>query len=140
MIAYDLKCENGHRFEGWFDNEKSFKSQKRKKLVECPVCSSIAVDRVFSTFGIAKHRGRERTTDERAPAGFNPYAALIKYVQDNFEDVGTDFTKEALKMHYGVSDQRNIRGVSSDQEENILKEEGIEFFKLPVPSPTPSEE
>jgi hypothetical protein len=37
-------------------------------------------------------------------------------------------------MHYGVSDPRNIRGVSTDQEEKVLKEEGIDILKIPVPS------
>ncbi|MGD9072079.1 MAG: DUF1178 family protein, partial [Desulfobacterales bacterium] len=45
-----------------------------------------------------------------------------------------DFTKEALKMHYGVTEQRNIRGTSSPEEEKILKEEGIEFIKIPIPT------
>ena len=59
---------------------------------------------------------------------------MSDFVGTHFEDVGTDFAKEALKMHYQVSEQRNIRGVSTAQEEEVLKQEGIEFFKLPVPT------
>ena len=47
--------------------------------------------------------------------------------------MGTEFAKEALKMHYGVTDQRNIRGTSTTDEEKILKEEGVEFHKIPFP-------
>jgi hypothetical protein len=39
-----------------------------------------------------------------------------------------------LKMHYGVAEQRNIRGTSSPEEEKTLKEEGIEFIKIPIPT------
>jgi len=46
--------------------------------------------------------------------------------------VGTEFTKEALKMHYGVTDKRNIRGSATAGEEEVLKEEGIKFFKFPL--------
>jgi hypothetical protein len=39
-----------------------------------------------------------------------------------------------LKIHYGASAPRNIRGVSTPREEKTLKDEGIQFFKLPMPS------
>jgi hypothetical protein len=37
-------------------------------------------------------------------------------------------------MHYGVTEPRNIRGVSTPKEEETMKAEGINFFKLPVPA------
>jgi len=54
-------------------------------------------------------------------------------VQKNFDDVGCNFAQEALKIHYGAVEPRNIRGVSTKEEEKTLKEEGIEFFKVPMP-------
>jgi len=48
--------------------------------------------------------------------------------------VGCKFTTEALKMHYGVSELKNIRGTSTEKEEKILKDEGINFFKIPMPT------
>ena len=90
----------------------------------------------MSTFGIVRKR-----QDEGEGADPRKLVRIIsKYVEDNFEDVGTDFAKEALKMHYGVADQRNIRGQSSDQEEETLREEGVPFFKLPITASTPSDE
>jgi hypothetical protein len=62
---------------------------------------------------------------------------IVDYVENNFDNVGADFAQEALKMHYGVSEPRNIRGVSTPQEEETLKAEGIEFFKFPVPQKSP---
>jgi hypothetical protein len=38
-----------------------------------------------------------------------------------------------LKIHYGVTEARNIRGVSTQEEEKTLKEEGVRFFKVPMP-------
>ena len=61
---------------------------------------------------------------------------MAEFVEKNFEDVGADFTKEALKIHYGVTEPRNIRGVSTPEEEKTLKEEGIEFLKIPVAKPS----
>ena len=136
MIAYDFKCDQGHVFEGWFEGWQAFEDQKTKGLISCPVCGSLNIERMLSTFGIAKHRRQETSVNHEAQL----LEKLIHYVEDNFEDVGSEFAKEALKMHYGVSDPRNIRGVSSAQEEQTLREEGISFFKLPVLQNSDSEE
>ena len=56
-------------------------------------------------------------------------------MKNNFDDVGCDFAKEALKIHYGAVEPRNIRGVSTSQEEKVLRDEGIQFFKIPMPTP-----
>lgn len=61
---------------------------------------------------------------------------LQEYIANNFEDVGKDFASKSLKMHYGVEKTRNIRGVSSLEEEKQLKNEGIPFLKLPLPAGT----
>jgi hypothetical protein len=58
---------------------------------------------------------------------------VVDYIDKNFDDVGTDFAKEALKMHYDATEKRNIKGSATDDEEKMLKDEGIAFFKIPVP-------
>jgi hypothetical protein len=57
----------------------------------------------------------------------------IEFVEKNFDNVGADFATEALKIHYGAAEPRNIRGVSTKEEEKTLKEEGIQFIKIPMP-------
>ena len=57
----------------------------------------------------------------------------IEFVEKNFDDVGCDFAKEAMKIHYGATEPRNIRGVSTKEEEKTLKDEGIQFIKIPMP-------
>jgi hypothetical protein len=56
---------------------------------------------------------------------------LNEFLEKSFEDVGTDFTKEALNIHYGLKEPKNIRGVSTKKEEKVLAEEGIKFIKMP---------
>ncbi|MDR2301903.1 MAG: DUF1178 family protein, partial [Deltaproteobacteria bacterium] len=53
-------------------------------------------------------------------------------LETEFVDVGSKFTEEALKIHYGVSPKRNIRGMSTEDQEQTLKKEGVEFFKVPM--------
>lgn len=136
MIAYDLQCTHGHTFEGWFEDRKSYRDQQKKEMIACPICNDTAVDIIPSTFGI-------KSTSSSAPGLSSAGEAALKkiseqavdFVEKNFDDVGCDFAKEALKMHYGAAEPRNIRGVSTQEEEKTLKEEGIHYFKIPMPVP-----
>jgi hypothetical protein len=135
MIAYDLQCTNGHSFEGWFEDRKSYLDQKKKDLITCPVCNDTSVHNVPSTFGIKSSQTvnpKALSPKEVALAKIEKEA--IQFVEKNFDDVGCDFAKEALKIHYGATEPRNIRGVSTKEEEKTLKEEGIQFFKIPMPA------
>jgi hypothetical protein len=141
MIAYDLQCANGHRFEGWFEDRKAFDGQRRKGLLTCPVCSVTDIARLPSRFAIKTSQGfspkplDSQEKDHLAQLGNK----LAEFVETHFDDVGCDFTREALKIHYGVSEPRNIRGVSTAEEERILKDEGIEYLKLPMPARPPTD-
>jgi hypothetical protein len=135
MIAYDLICSNGHIFECWFRDSASFDEQKSTGLINCPVCNDCDVEKVFSPFAIGKNEERkeERKKEEINPA--NPYRVLQliqEHLDKHFEDVGTDFTKEALKIHYGEAEKRNIKGTATTEEEIVLKEEGVPFLKIPI--------
>ncbi|MEJ2638172.1 MAG: DUF1178 family protein [Desulfosarcinaceae bacterium] len=127
MIAYDLKCDQGHLFEGWFEDAAAFESQQAKGLVSCPVCDSATVTRQLSTFAIKTTSRRESPKIDVEVLG----RRIVNYVQKNFDNVGSDFATEALKIHYGASEPRNIRGVSTDKEEQMLRSEGVPFFKFP---------
>jgi hypothetical protein len=135
MIAFDLQCENNHTFEGWFKDSQAYEEQQKKGLIACPVCNDTNVFKVLSTFAIKSGNSLPKTeNDEIALAKIREQVS--DYVEKNFDNVGTDFSKEALKIHYGVSEPRNIRGISTKAEEKTLKEEGVEFFKLPTPEPS----
>ena len=132
MIAYDLQCVKGHSFEGWFEDRKAYEAQKKKALIACPVCNSTSIARVPSTFAIKSSNPLKEFSDQQADLE-NIGKKIVDFVENNFDDVGADFAKEALKMHYGVTKARNIRGVSTKEEEETLKEEGVHFIKVPMP-------
>ena len=133
MIAFDLECSNGHTFEGWFHNTESFEEQQDKKLVTCPYCNGTKVKRVLSPVAM-KTSSNDIEPRETNPIDYQKLAKeIVDYVNKNFEDVGSDFAKEALKMHYAVTEKRNIKGSATQEEEDMLEEEGIEFFKVPYP-------
>ncbi len=138
MIAFDLQCANGHTFEGWFEDNRAYEKQKRKDLITCPVCNDNSVAKIFSPISIKSSTSSHGTLDElqrKQNALVEMSREVADFVKNNFDNVGSDFSKEALKIHYGVTEPRNIRGVSTKSEEKMLESEGIEFFKVPIPAP-----
>ena len=140
MIAFDLQCAEGHTFEGWFEDSQAYEEQQQKGLIACPVCNDTAVSKLPSAFAIKGKPSQPLqvpiTQDEIVQIG----RKLADYVEKNYDDVGCDFAKEALKIHYGATEPRNIRGQSTDEEEKTLKKEGIKFFKIPSPPATDTED
>jgi hypothetical protein len=132
MMVLDLQCSNEHFFEGWFANSETFYRQKEAGEIRCPVCDDSTIIQVLSPVAIKRS---SRLSNEADVPGDSPLIQQMerfyKYIEQNFEEVGTEFAKEALKMHYGVVDKRNIRGTSTDEEEKMLKGEGVEFHKIP---------
>jgi len=146
MIVYDLVCSRGHKFECWFKDNKSFDEQRAFGLIHCPVCSDNQVEKALSPFAIRKHSERKEEKEQNkedkeelkkeekiGPQQFHQALQVItEYVNKNFEDVGLDFAKEALKIHFGEAKARKIKGVALPAEEKILEEEGVPFLKIPV--------
>ena len=141
MIAYDFKCGNDHVFEGWFDNLDSFEDQMERGLVSCPICDDGRIERLPSTFAIKSAASSLKNSPEHSNAQMDVLGKqLSEYIENNFDDVGCNFAQEALKIHYGASEPRNIRGSSSDEEEKVLRKEGVKFLKFPVPAPSDSDD
>ena len=133
MIAFDLECSEGHIFEAWFNNTQSFEEQKAKGMIACPYCSDTQVRKVISPVATRTSSQPDAKRDAESIDYSRLAKEIVEYVDKNFDDVGTDFAKEALKMHYDVTEKRNIKGSATADEEKILEDEGIEFFKLPIP-------
>ena len=134
MIIYDLRCEKGHKFEGWFKDMLAFENQKSNKLITCPICGGMEVEMVPSSITIM---GKDvRSLNKENTKEVSPVKALKifhEYLDKNFEDVGEKFAEVALKIHHGEEDKKNIKGTTTENEEENLKEEGVQFFKIPLP-------
>jgi hypothetical protein len=157
MILYRLRCSQGHEFDSWFKDSKTYERQEKKSLVGCAVCGDAKVTRALMAprLGAKGNKARAPAPVE-TPAAVAPTAeqvqkqqqmgalatrmpkelreALVKVrteIEKNCEHVGTKFAEEARKIHYGESDKRGIYGQTSDKEAEALAEEGIEFGRLP---------
>ena len=128
-----MKCSSGHKFEGWFRDRGVFEKQKMENLIACPVCGNTDAVMVPTSPAIV---GREaRSAVKKQDRGVSPLKALQdfqEYIHKNFDDVGEKFSDTALRIHHGEEDRRNIRGTTTQSEEETLREEGVPFIKLPL--------
>ena len=156
MIRYGLVCAKGHSFESWFQNSAAYDKQRKRGLVECPVCGDAKIEKAIMSPRLSRANKRGETAAP-APASEAPrpdageevkapvammspqereFRQKLKEVREhltkNADYVGPKFPEEARKMHYGDIEHRSIYGEASPQEAKDLHEEGIEFHPLPV--------
>ena len=145
MIHYQLRCKDGHAFDGWFKDSATFDKQATRKLVECPECGDTSVERalmapaVLESVGVSA--GASAGPGARAAAGggrrqaaredAGDAAAHARRDREECDYVGPDFAEEARRIHRGEVDQRPIYGEASDEQTESLEEEGISVARIP---------
>ncbi len=147
MIRYSLRCETGHEFESWFQDSAAYDKQVKRKLVACPVCDSVKIEKAIMAPRIARKRGDKqppaRPNESPAPAPTpmlmsqeNELRAKLRelrdFVKSNAEDVGQRFPSEARRMHYGEIKHRPIYGEATPDDAKSLVDEGVDVMPLPV--------
>ena len=137
MILFDLKCDTGHRFEGWFRDRAGFESQRKSRTILCPVCASSIVDKAPMAPKLVRGESRDRPEPaaEKASKETAGAARMLRALRDRVEKncdfVGNRFAEEARKLHYGEVERHNIYGNATREETRELHDEGIEFGEIP---------
>jgi len=137
MKVIDLRCNNGHGFEGWFASDDEFLDQNGRRMIACPLCADTVIVRLPSAPRLNLSGAREAEAPSAQAPQPNPQALWMKAVRHllaNTEDVGERFADEARRIHYGETPERGIRGQASEQEREALRDEGIEVMPLPLPA------
>jgi len=133
LIAYNLNCAKGHEFEAWFSSSSAYDDQANTNKLVCPVCNSRKVTKAIMAPALSSKVGKHKfapTQDEMRK--MRQYVTGIrKYVEENAENVGTNFPEEARKIHYGETEERPIYGHATLDEAADLVEEGIDVAPLP---------
>ena len=152
MKVYNLACPLDHRFEGWFASEEDCLAQQDKGMLACPVCDSTDISRMPSAPHIAKSSSTELTVSKSDAGNLSGgvvaltssdhshleaqvQAAFLKGMRElmgRSEDVGNSFAEEARKIHYKESPERSIRGQTTLDEAESLREEGIDVLAMPM--------
>ncbi len=151
MIHYNLRCDEGHEFDSWFNNSASFEKQAKRGLLECPHCGTTKVDRALMAPNVPR-KGRI-TADAPPPTAATPpvpsaqaldkaaehmpdhiramLQKLRSEVEKNCDYVGPEFAEEARRIAKGETDPRGIYGETTPEEAEALAEEGIDIARIP---------
>ena len=136
MKVLNLRCAQGHGFEGWFGSEEDFESQRERALIECPLCGDKSVVKGLSAPRLNLGGGRPPSQAVAQTTPDSPAARWMRAVREvmaNTEDVGERFAEEARRIHYGESTERGIRGQATPEQTEALLDEGIEVMPLLLP-------
>jgi len=145
MIHYNLRCNDGHEFDGWYKDSAAFDRLAKRGLVECPHCGATKVERALMTPAVPKKSSQRPDPPPPVPAkterkkGGGRIPAEVRAmlqrlraeVEQNCDYVGPEFAEEARKIHRGDSDKRGIYGETTPAEAEALAEEGIEVSSIP---------
>jgi hypothetical protein len=140
MKVFNLRCADGHLFEGWFASEADFLDQNGRSLIGCPLCGNHLVTRMPSAprlnlSGAAEPEPAANMVAKPAESDLQSmWLQAVQHVLAHTEDVGRRFAEEARRMHYGEIEHRGIRGQATAEERIALTEEGIEVMPLPLPA------
>ncbi|MEL0107675.1 MAG: DUF1178 family protein [Rhodospirillales bacterium] len=134
MILYQLACHEGHEFEAWFRDSKTYEKQCKSGDIVCPFCGDRDIVKAL-TAPYVSTKGSSKPAEKRArELAMQILQAADKsreHIEKNFENVGDKFAEEARRIHYGETDERNIYGEATRDEAKDLTEEGINVFQLP---------
>jgi hypothetical protein len=77
MILFDLRCRQGHAFEGWFRDGAAYEEQARLGVIACAVCGDTGVSKALMAPALAtRDRGpevaRETASDRQSSSESQP--------------------------------------------------------------------
>ena len=133
MIRYSLACVGEHEFEAWFSNSAAYDMQRKKELVECPVCGSHEVRKQIMAPAIkdsGSKSGREKSPEAVAA---KMAGEIRRKIAETHDYVGDRFAEEARSMYYGETEHRPVWGEVTPDVAQELQEEGVPAMPIPKP-------
>jgi hypothetical protein len=146
MKVLNLRCANGHGFEGWFASDDEYMEQNGRGLIECPLCADRIIGRMPSAprLNLSGQREPDAPSPVPMPAAApqqqqplqlqSQWMHAVRKMLDSTVDVGDQFPEEARRIHYGEAKARGIRGQATADERRALLDEGIEIMSLALPA------
>lgn len=126
MIRFQLKCDQDHQFESWFQSGAAFDKLVAAGMVNCTACGSTKVTKTIMAPAVST--SSDITAPKQSEADL---AAIREKVESNSDYVGKSFAKEARDMHDGTVPERPIYGEANLQDAKKLVDDGIPVVPLP---------
>jgi len=133
MIRFSLKCDQGHRFDSWFQSADVFDRLCGAQMLACSVCGSQDVEKALMAPQVQGTRDAQALTAPTVAAE-HLVAEFRRKVEAHADYVGPRFAQEARDMHDGTTPERAIYGEANGEEARRLTEDGIPILPLPFPT------
>jgi len=149
LKVFDLQCDHGHLFEGWFASHEDYDRQQQRGLLSCPLCQSASIARRPSAARLNLGQSAPADSGQTVPAEKTNHSTNVATVPTEVaklqalwlrrlrevvhaaQDVGPRFSEEARRMHAGETQERAIRGTATPQEREALAADGIAVMPVP---------
>tara|TARA_X000000368_G_C22378781_1_gene428043 strand:- start:6 stop:428 length:423 start_codon:yes stop_codon:yes gene_type:complete len=134
MIKYNLKCLNGHEFESWFSDSNEFEKLNQKKMLDCIYCSSKKIEKSIMApmvSSVKEKYGSSQTTKFLLKDKKDQLLQIRKFVENNFEYVGDNFSQKVREIYYDKDSKKKIYGTTTPDEKKELEDEGIDLISIP---------
>tara|TARA_B100000941_G_scaffold143857_1_gene102041 strand:- start:316 stop:735 length:420 start_codon:yes stop_codon:yes gene_type:complete len=133
MIKYNLKCHNKHEFESWFSDSNEFDNLNKKKLLECIFCTSKKISKsIMSPMISSTNYDNDLIKENRfLKSEKKKLIEIRKYIENNFENVGDNFSKKVREIYYDKKNNKTIYGTTTQKEREELSDEGIDLLSIP---------
>ena len=154
MIKYKLACKSiyckkENDFEAWFQNIKSYETQKKSGLINCPRCGGSDVIKLLTAPSLNKLSNQDLGNNSENVSANVPKTnqnfeqkidiknittllrTIKKEIQKNSTYVGNEFVTQARSMKLGKIEEKPIHGHGSKEEIEGLRDEGIEVVNIP---------
>jgi len=130
MIVFDLRCDENHVFEAWFQNSDAYEIQAEKSQVECPFCGSNIVTKSLMSPNIAAKSNMKgnisatETTDiSHIDHREDHMVAASANVPESMEASADDVKRALEHMHNTMAKYRNhVKKECEYVGENFAKE------------------
>ena len=102
MIKYKLFCKNcSQYFDSWFATSKEYEKLKKLKLINCLKCDSIKIEKSIMAPSIINNKNKNNNSNSKKYLEIkNKLKEYKKFIKNNFDYVGDNFTNEARSIHY----------------------------------------
>ena len=132
MIHYNLKCNDDHTFNSWFDSVDAFDKLEKTKMLSCPVCGSDEIKRAIMSPQVSSSKTKQAVSLSKPASEIEKkISEARKKIESESENVGKNFAPEARAMHEGDSPVRSIYGETKIKDAKSLIDDGIPVIPLP---------
>ena len=104
----------------------------KKNLLDCIFCSSKIISKSIMAPMVSSLKNKKieqiNIIDKEFQNEKNKLLQLRKYIENNFDYVGKDFSKKVREIYYDKKNKKTIYGTVTNKEKEELAEEGIDLL------------